>query len=41
MNGRNRWNTTLQKKREWINKKESKSGKIYANVKTHKENNPY
>ena len=26
---------------EWINKKEVTSGKVYANVKTHKENNPY
>ena len=26
---------------EWMNKKEIKSGKVYANVKTHKENNPY
>ena len=26
---------------EWTNKEENKSRKVYANVKTHKENNPY
>ena len=36
------WEHNLTKEEiEWINKKEIKSGKVYANVKTYKENNPY
>ena len=36
------WEHKLTKEEiEWINKKEIKSGKVYANVKMHKENNPY
>ena len=36
------WEHNLRKEEiGWINKKEIKSAKIYANVKRHKENNPY
>ena len=36
------WEHNLTKEEiEWINKKEIKPGKVYANVKTYKENNPY
>ena len=36
------WEHNLTKEKiERINKKEIKSGKVCANVKTHKENNPY
>ena len=33
--------TQPYKRRKRINKKEVKYGKVYANVKRHKENNPY
>ena len=36
------WKHNLSKEEiEWINIKEVKSGKVYANIKTHKQNNPY
>ena len=36
------WEHNLTKEEiRWINKKDIKSGKVYANVETHKENNPY